>query len=104
MLDAIRSPQKSATSWTNVGPVGSFGGNTLKQRFRDVGGATIPRLEIIPQGVDSDLFFPIAGATDHHGFAASRLQARQLLFGALLVVMMAVRPQGLLGTRRVEIT
>ena len=29
---------------------------------------------------------------------------RQLLFGALLVVMMAVRPQGLLGTRRVEIT
>jgi ABC-type branched-subunit amino acid transport system permease subunit len=29
---------------------------------------------------------------------------RQLLFGALLVVMMAVRPQGLLGTRPVEIT
>ncbi|MEX0864680.1 MAG: branched-chain amino acid ABC transporter permease [Acidimicrobiia bacterium] len=29
---------------------------------------------------------------------------RQLLFGGLLVVMMAVRPQGLLGTRRVEIT
>lgn len=29
---------------------------------------------------------------------------RQLLFGALLVVMMAVRPQGLLGRRRVEIT
>lgn len=29
---------------------------------------------------------------------------RQMLFGALLVVMMAVRPQGLLGTRRVEIT
>lgn len=29
---------------------------------------------------------------------------RQLLFGAVLVVMMAVRPQGLLGTRRVEIT
>ncbi len=29
---------------------------------------------------------------------------RQLLFGALLIVMMAVRPQGLLGTRRVEIT
>jgi len=28
---------------------------------------------------------------------------RQLLFGAVLVVMMAVRPQGLLGTRRVEI-
>ena len=29
---------------------------------------------------------------------------RQLLFGGVLVVMMAVRPQGLLGTRRVEIT
>lgn len=29
---------------------------------------------------------------------------RQMLFGAVLVVMMAVRPQGLLGTRRVEIT
>ncbi|MDH3538706.1 MAG: branched-chain amino acid ABC transporter permease [Acidimicrobiia bacterium] len=29
---------------------------------------------------------------------------RQLMFGAVLVVMMAVRPQGLLGTRRVEIT
>lgn len=29
---------------------------------------------------------------------------RQLLFGALLVVMMATRPQGLLGERRVEIT
>ncbi len=29
---------------------------------------------------------------------------RQLLFGAVLVVMMAVRPQGLLGTKRVEIT
>jgi ABC-type branched-subunit amino acid transport system permease subunit len=29
---------------------------------------------------------------------------RQLLFGALLVVMMAVRPQGLLGKRPVEIT
>ncbi len=29
---------------------------------------------------------------------------RQLLFGAVLVIMMAVRPQGLLGTRRVEIT
>ena len=29
---------------------------------------------------------------------------RQLLFGATLVVMMAVRPQGLLGSRRVEIT
>jgi branched-chain amino acid transport system permease protein len=29
---------------------------------------------------------------------------RQLLFGSVLVVMMAVRPQGLLGTRRVEIT
>lgn len=29
---------------------------------------------------------------------------RQMLFGAMLVVMMAVRPQGLLGTRRVEIT
>lgn len=29
---------------------------------------------------------------------------RQLLFGALLVVMMAVRPQGLLGKKRVEIT
>jgi ABC-type branched-subunit amino acid transport system permease subunit len=28
---------------------------------------------------------------------------RQLLFGGALVVMMAVRPQGLLGTRRVEI-
>jgi branched-chain amino acid transport system permease protein len=28
---------------------------------------------------------------------------RQLLFGAVLVVMMAVRPQGLLGRRRVEI-
>ncbi|MPZ54616.1 MAG: hypothetical protein GEU79_18140 [Acidimicrobiia bacterium] len=29
---------------------------------------------------------------------------RQLLFGGLLVVMMALRPHGLLGTRRVEIT
>lgn len=29
---------------------------------------------------------------------------RQLLFGGVLMVMMAVRPQGLLGTRRVEIT
>ncbi|MFB3099159.1 MAG: hypothetical protein ACE1ZX_03870, partial [Acidimicrobiia bacterium] len=29
---------------------------------------------------------------------------RQLVFGALLVIMMAVRPQGLLGKRRVEIT
>ncbi len=29
---------------------------------------------------------------------------RQLLFGALLVVMMAIRPQGLLGKKRVEIT
>jgi ABC-type branched-subunit amino acid transport system permease subunit len=29
---------------------------------------------------------------------------RQLLFGAVLVVMMAVRPEGILGTRRVEIT
>jgi len=29
---------------------------------------------------------------------------RQLLFGGVLVVMMAVRPQGLLGTRRVQIT
>lgn len=29
---------------------------------------------------------------------------RQLLFGAILVIMMAVRPQGLLGQRRVEIT
>lgn len=29
---------------------------------------------------------------------------RQLLFGGVLVVMMALRPQGLLGTRRVEIT
>ena len=29
---------------------------------------------------------------------------RQFLFGALLVVMMAVRPQGLLGKKRVEIT
>jgi ABC-type branched-subunit amino acid transport system permease subunit len=29
---------------------------------------------------------------------------RQLLFGSVLVVMMAVRPQGLLGTRQVEIT
>ena len=29
---------------------------------------------------------------------------RQLLFGALLVIMMAVRPQGLLGEKRVEIT
>jgi len=29
---------------------------------------------------------------------------RQLLFGGVLVVMMAVRPQGILGTRRVEIT
>jgi branched-chain amino acid transport system permease protein len=29
---------------------------------------------------------------------------RQLLFGGVLVVMMAVRPQGMLGTRRVEIT
>lgn len=29
---------------------------------------------------------------------------RQLLFGGVLVVMMAVRPQGLLGIRRVEIT
>lgn len=29
---------------------------------------------------------------------------RQLLFGGVLVVMMAVRPQGFLGTRRVEIT
>ena len=29
---------------------------------------------------------------------------RQLLFGAVLVVMMALRPQGLLGTKRVEIT
>ncbi len=29
---------------------------------------------------------------------------RQLMFGAVLVVMMAVRPQGLLGTKRVEIT
>lgn len=29
---------------------------------------------------------------------------RQLLFGGVLVVMMVVRPQGLLGTRRVEIT
>ncbi len=29
---------------------------------------------------------------------------RQLLFGAMLVVMMAVRPQGLLGKKRVEIT
>ena len=29
---------------------------------------------------------------------------RQLIFGVLLVVMMAVRPQGLLGKRRVEIT
>ncbi len=28
---------------------------------------------------------------------------RQLLFGGALVVMMAVRPQGLLGSRRVEI-
>jgi branched-chain amino acid transport system permease protein len=29
---------------------------------------------------------------------------RQLLFGGVLMVMMAVRPQGLLGTRRVEVT
>jgi branched-chain amino acid transport system permease protein len=29
---------------------------------------------------------------------------RQLLFGGVLMVMMAVRPQGILGTRRVEIT
>ena len=29
---------------------------------------------------------------------------RQLLFGGVLMVMMAVRPQGLLGTRRVEIS
>ena len=29
---------------------------------------------------------------------------RQLLFGGVLMVMMALRPQGLLGTRRVEIT
>ena len=29
---------------------------------------------------------------------------RQLFFGALLVIMMAIRPQGLLGKRRVEIT
>jgi branched-chain amino acid transport system permease protein len=29
---------------------------------------------------------------------------RQLVFGALLVIMMAVRPQGLLGKKRVEIT
>jgi branched-chain amino acid transport system permease protein len=29
---------------------------------------------------------------------------RQLLFGGVLMVMMAVRPQGMLGTRRVEIT
>ena len=29
---------------------------------------------------------------------------RQLLFGGVLVVMMALRPQGLLGTRRVEIS
>ena len=29
---------------------------------------------------------------------------RQFVFGALLVVMMAARPQGLLGKRRVEIT
>lgn len=29
---------------------------------------------------------------------------RQLLFGGVLVVMMVLRPQGLLGTRRVEIT
>lgn len=29
---------------------------------------------------------------------------RQLLFGGVLMVMMAVRPQGFLGTRRVEIT
>ena len=29
---------------------------------------------------------------------------RQLIFGGVLMVMMAVRPQGLLGTRRVEIT
>lgn len=29
---------------------------------------------------------------------------RQLMFGAVLVVMMAVRPEGLLGTKRVEIT
>lgn len=29
---------------------------------------------------------------------------RQLLFGAILVVLMAARPQGLLGTRRVEVT
>jgi len=29
---------------------------------------------------------------------------RQLVFGALLVIMMAVRPQGLLGKKRAEIT
>ena len=29
---------------------------------------------------------------------------RQLLFGAILVVLMAARPQGLLGTKRVEVT
>ena len=29
---------------------------------------------------------------------------RQLLFGGVLMVIMATRPQGLLGTRRVEIT
>ena len=29
--------------------------------------------------------------------------ARWILFGALLVALMTVRPQGLLGTRRVEI-
>jgi branched-chain amino acid transport system permease protein len=36
--------------------------------------------------------------------AAQPSVTRQLLFGAVLVVMMAVRPQGLLGTKRVEIT
>lgn len=37
-------------------------------------------------------------------FAFDSSLTRQFVFGALLVVMMAVRPQGLLGKRRVEIT
>ncbi|MFO7562837.1 MAG: glycosyltransferase [Enhygromyxa sp.] len=57
-----------------------FGSEVLAHRFHAAGQERLPPIEVIPHGVDTGVFFPLAGADDD-GFARSRVAARERLFG-----------------------
>ncbi len=58
-----------------------FGRATLVNRFREAGFGHTPRIERIAHGVDTTLFFPIAGGSGDRAVAESRYRARRELFG-----------------------